>query len=155
MNASNPYASPETPLWLPARIKLRDQQIFRQLLLYSIFYFVGFACLLSVVAGISAVPKYLSDVMDDFTSVWLPELLFVLIPYVVLRFFTIGRFVRPTWWSFCVAGVVTYPFLNLYTNLLLRDWDTPTIYDTAAHILCVVSAILTDLLSIALFKRSR
>ena len=155
MNASNPYASPEIPLRFPARIRLRDQQIFRQLLLYSVFYFVGLALRLGVSVGISTVPKYLSDMMNDFTSVWLPELLFALIPYAVLRSFTIGRFVRPKWWSFCVAGVVTYPFLDLYTNLLLRDWDTPSIYNIAAHVLCVVSAILMELLAIALFSKFR
>ncbi len=153
MNASNPYASPEMPLRFPARIRLRDQQIFRQLLLYSMFYFVGLALYICVNAGIRAVPKYLSDVMGDFTHVWLPELLFALVPYVVLRSFTIGRFVRPTWWSFCVAGVATFPFLNLYVNLLF-SW-TPSFWYIAAHVLCVVSAILMELLAIALFSKFR
>jgi len=101
------------------------------------------------------VPKYLSDVIDDFTSVWLPELLFALIPYVVLRALTIGRLIRSSWWSFCVAGVVTYPFLSLYTNLLLRDWNAPSIYNIGAHIICVVSAILTELFALALFSTLR
>jgi hypothetical protein len=153
MNGSNPYASPETPVQLPSRIPLRDRQILRQVLFYSLFYFVGLASLLGVVAGFSAVPRYLSDVMEEFTSLWLPELLFVLVPYVVLRGIIIGRFVRSAWWSFCIAGLVTYPFLTLYMNLLIRDWDTPSYYHIGAHLLCVVSAIMVELCSLALFSR--
>jgi hypothetical protein len=97
MNALNAYASPETPLRFPARIRLWAQQIPRQLLLDPICYFVGGLLRSCGSVGIRALPKYLSDMMDDFTSVWLPELLSALIPYAVLRSFTIGRFVRPTW----------------------------------------------------------
>lgn len=154
MDASNPYASPETPFRLPERSRLRDQQIIRQLLFYSIFYFVGLACRFAVGGGIRAVSLLLSFVVDDFASVYLPELMFSVIPYVVLRFFTIGRFVRPLWWSFCVAGVVTYPCLNLYCHLLIRDWDKPSVYENGAYALAVVSALLIELLVIILFTKS-
>jgi hypothetical protein len=155
MDASNPYASPETHLRMPEGIRLRDQQIFRQLLLYSIFYFVGLACRFAVGGGVSALHLLLTFVVSDFASIYLPELIFALVPYVVLRFFTIGRFFRPLWWSFCIAGVVTYPYLNLYCHLLIRDWDTPSVYENCARALAVVCALLTELLANILFSKSR
>jgi hypothetical protein len=57
--------------------------------------------------------------------------------------------------SFCVAGVVTYPMLDLYANFLLGDRDAPPISNIAAHLSCVVSAILMELLAIALFSKFR
>jgi hypothetical protein len=151
MNSSNPYAVPETLQRMPAHVRLRNQQLFRQAALFSAFYFVGFAFVVAVVSGIRSVPQFFSEnVVTDFSDVWLPELMFVLVPYLMLRIFTVGWWVRPSWWSFCVAGTVTFPFLTVYTNLLLRHWDTPSIYNIGAHILSVVSAMLTELLAIAL-----
>ena len=151
MNPSNPYEAPETSPRMPARIRLRDQQLLRQSLLFSMFYFAGFGCLLSVVAGINRVPQYFAGVVEDFADIWLLELMFALVPYVVLRALTIGRLVRPSWWSFCVAGFAAFPFLHVYSNLLLRYWDTPSVYNIVAHLLSVGSAILMELLAITLF----
>ena len=151
MNASNPYAVPKTLPGTPAHIRLRDQQLFRQAVLFSLFYFGGFACVVAVVSGLSSVPRvFVGNVLEDFTAVWLPELMFVLVPYLLLRIFTIGWWVRPSWWSFCLAGAMTFPFLTVYSNLLLRHWDTPSIYNIGIHILSVVSAMLIEFLAIAL-----
>lgn len=151
MNAPNPYAVPKTLPRMPVHIRLRNQQLFRQAVLFSMFYFVGFAFVVAVASGISAVPRvFVDNVVESFTSVWLPELMFALVPYLLLRIFTIGWWVRPSWWSFCVAGAVTFPLLTVYSNLLLRHWDTPSIYNIGAHIMSVVSAMLLELLAIAL-----
>ncbi len=151
MNTPNPYAAPKTSPCTPAQVRFRDQQLLRQAFLFSIFYFVGLGSVTAVSSGISAVPPEFIDVAEDFTAIWLPELVFVLVPYVLLRSLVISRLARPSWWAFCVAGFATYPFLNLYASLLLRQWDTPSIYNIGAHILSVLSAILTELLAIALF----
>ena len=153
MHTSNPYAAPVTSPRTFVQVRLRDQQILRQALLFSIFYFAGFGCLIAVVSGFSAVRLFFADVVEDFATVWLPELIFALIPYVVLRASTIGRVVRPSWWSFCVAGLATFPLLNLYGNLLLTQWDTPLAFNIAAHLLSVLSAILIELSAIALFGK--
>ncbi len=152
MNSSNPYAVPETSQRIPAHIRLRNQQLFRQAALFSVFYFVGFASVVAVVSGIRSVTRFFSEnVVEDFSVVWLPELMFVLVPYLMLRIFTVGWWVRPSWWSVCVAGTVTFPFLTVYTNLLFRHWDTPSIYNIGAHIPSVVSAMLIEVLVITLF----
>lgn len=58
MNASNPYAVPETLPRMPTYIRLRNQQLIRQAILFSLFYIVGFACFVVVVSGISSVPRF-------------------------------------------------------------------------------------------------
>ena len=151
MNSSNPYAPSALTPTDPIRVRVRDQRLLRQALLFSLFYFVGFGFLICANAGFAAVPRMFSDVIEDFFGVWLPELIFALIPYVAIRAVTIGRFVRPTWWSFCLAGVVTFPFLNFYANALIRQWDTPMMYNVFAHLLSVASAILIELTALASF----
>ena len=151
---SNPYAAPAAPdatAEVPLRIPLRNQQILRQAVLYSIFFFVGLACLMGAVAGISTVPDHLFEVAEDFTDVWLPELIFVMIPYLMIRSLTLGRMFRPNWLLYCIAGITTFPFLNFYSHLLYRD-DTPLSLTIAAHLLSVVSAIFAELVAIAIFK---
>ena len=152
MNASdsNPYAAPETSSYVPVRIRLRDQQIVRQAFLYSTFYFVGIACLVSVVAGISAVPYYFDLIVGDFTSVWLHQLLCALIPYLLLRSLTLGRIFPAYWVLYCIAGIATFPFLNFYMKLLHRDDSTWLIW-IAAYLLSVASAILVELIAIGIF----
>ncbi len=116
--------------------------------MFSLFYFVGLGSLAGVVSGLRAVPLMFAGVYEDFAGIWLPEWIFALIPYVVIRALTIGRFVRPTWWSFCLAGLVTFPFLHLYGNVLIKQWDTPMNYNIAAHLLSGMSAIAVELLTL-------
>lgn len=114
MSGSNPYSPSAVPPIKSAAVRIRDQQPFRQALLFSVFYFVGFGFLTVVVAGLTALPRMFAGVYEDFADIWLQELIVALVPYIAIRALTIGRFVRPSCWSFCLAGVVDSLF---YTSM--------------------------------------
>ncbi|MDM4015909.1 hypothetical protein [Roseiconus lacunae] len=153
MSRCNPYSPSALAPIASERIRFRDQHLLLQALLFSMFYFVGFCLLVAVVSGLTEVPQVFAGVLEDFAGIWLPQLIFALIPYVTVRALTIGRFVRPSCWSFCLAGVVTFPFFHFYATALIRDWDAPLIYNVIAHLLSVISAIVIEFLVLAYFGR--
>ena len=153
MSDFNPYSPSALTPSTSTRVRFRGQQLLHQILLFSTFYFVGFGILIAALSGITAVPRVFTGVFEDFTGIWLPELIFALIPYIVLRALTLDRIARSAWGSVCVAGVVTFPFLHLYANALLTQWDTPMVYNLVAHLMSVASAIVTELVTLTCLGR--
>ncbi len=153
MNDSNPFVPPKTSTREPVRI--RDQQLLRQVLLFSIFYLIGTACGFVYATGhyakgLSAWPIFFHPFTDP--GVWLSVVPYVA-AYTVIRALTIGRMVRPVWWSFCIAGFATFPFHLFYMNLMTVQFNTPAPYPHATFLVAVISTIVTELLALEMLNQ--